>query len=129
MELDIQTIKIKMRRFRTKSGISASEMAEVAGVSESTIRRYDDPSDPREPSLLAVARICAHYGISVDWLLFGSTENIGEDVRFRMMLDNLSHNLSPESQIAFTTFIQGVYDLALRLGRDGAPLVDLQLDG
>ena len=128
MELELSQIKSRMRRFRTLTGHSAAEMAKVAGVSEATIRRYDDPSDPREPSLFAIARIAAHYGISLDWLVFGSTANIDSDVRFRMMLDNLSSQLPEESQVGFTDFVQGIYDMALRLGRDGAPLVDLQVE-
>ena len=81
-----------------------------------------------EASLIVIARICGHYGISMDWLVFGSTANISEDVRFRMMLDNLSNQLPPEAQLGFTDFVQGIYDMALKLGRDGAPLVDLQVD-
>ncbi len=127
MQLDTAIVKARIRRLRTNSGVSISELARIGGVSESTIRRYDDPSDPREPSLMVVARICAHYGISLDWLIFGSTENIDEEVRFRMMLDNLSAQLPVEAQVGFTEFLQSIYDMALRLGRDGAPLVDLQV--
>ena len=126
MEIELQDVKLRLRRFRTASKIPLAEIARVGGVSEATIRRYDDPSDPRDPSLFVIAKICAHFGLSLDWMVFGSTANIDEDVRFRMMLDNLAHNLPQESQLGFTEFIQGVFDLALRLGRDGAALVDLQ---
>ena len=126
MNIDTSAVKARIRRLRTNSGVSIGELARVGGVSESTIRRYDDPSDPREPSLIVIGRICAHYGISMDWLVFGSTHNINEDVRFRMLLDNLSAQLPVEAQVGFTDFVQSIYDMALKLGRDGAPLVALQ---
>ncbi|MEM9257488.1 MAG: helix-turn-helix transcriptional regulator [Pseudomonadota bacterium] len=126
MELKLKDVKARIRRHRTMSNTSISELAEIGGVSPSTIRRYDDPSDPREPSLFVMAKICAHYGLSLDWLVFGSTSNIDEEVRFRMMLENLSTHLPVETQIAFTDFMQGIYDYVLQLGRDGAPLVELQ---
>ena len=126
MNIDTSAVKARIRRLRTNSGVSIGELARVGGVSESTIRRYDDPSDPREPSLIVIGRICAHYGISMDWLVFGSTNNINEDVRFRMVLDNLSAQLPVEAQVGFTDFVQSIYDMALKLGRDGAPLVALQ---
>jgi transcriptional regulator with XRE-family HTH domain len=128
MELELRNIKSRMRRHRTMSGVPISELARIAGVSEATIRRYDDPSDPREPSLYVVAKLCAHYGISLDWLVFGSSANMREDKRFRMMLDNLSHNLPLEAQLGFTDFVQGAFDLALQMGRNGASLAELQLE-
>ena len=124
MDIDYKIIKSRLRRLRTHSGTSISELADIAQVSESTIRRYDDPSDERSPSLFVIARICAHYGVSMDWLVFGSTQNIEEGVRFRMMLENLSVHLPVESQRGFTDFIQGIYDFVLDLGRNGAPLVN-----
>ncbi len=128
MEIELTRIKSRMRRHRTTSGFPISELARVAGVSEATIRRYDDPSDPREPSLFVVAKLCAHYGISLDWLVFGSSANLSEDTRFRMMLDNLSQNLPLQAQLGFTDFVQGAFDLALQMGRNGTSLADLQLE-
>ena len=43
-----------------------------------------------------------------------------------MVLDNLSAQLPVEAQVGFTDFVQSIYDMALKLGRDGAPLVALQ---
>ena len=126
MNIETSAVKARIRRWRNNSGVSIGELARVGGVSESTIRRYDDPSDPREPSLIVIGKLCAHYGISMDWLVFGSTANIEADVRFRMLLDNLSARLPPEAQLGFAEFIQAIYDMALKLGRDGAPLVELQ---
>ncbi len=124
MSVDSVRIKSRLRRLRTRKGVSAAEFARVAGVSESTIRRYDDPSDPREPSLFVVARICAHYGISIDWLVFGSSSGLEESARFSTLCGNLASNIPEQSQAGFVEFVQGVYDAALRMGRDGAPLVD-----
>lgn len=124
MRLDKKKMKSRIRRWRTKSNIPISEMARVGGVSEATIRRYDDPSDPRDPSLFVVAKICAHYGVSIDWLLFGPMDEMDDRARFRMVLDHLALSLPVSARQGLFEFIRGVTYASLRMGKNAAPLID-----
>jgi len=64
----------------------------------------------------------------LDWLIFGTTANIDEDVRLAILLNILTHHLPKESQIGFTEFIQGIVDVAIQQGRNGATPLDLLTD-
>ena len=120
--LELSTLKGRLRQLRQNNpAMTLKDMSEVVGVSERTMRRYDDPSDPSEPGFLAVAKICQHYGISMDYLAFGSTTHMDDQEKlFRMMMQHFDLELTPEAKAGFASFIQGVWDnvidLTLKVG-------------
>lgn len=63
---------MKLKEWRTKSGLSQFELSEKAGVHENTIRRWE--SGQREPRASEIAKLCEVLGVSVDDLLRGPAE-------------------------------------------------------
>lgn len=110
--LDLQNLKTRMRTLRnSRPDMTVAEMAEVAGVSEATIRRYDDPAHPSKPSFLAVARVCKHYGISMDLLAFGDERLKAEEVpaKFCNVVEMLTYHLTDDAKCGFINFMTEVY--------------------
>lgn len=63
---------MKLREWRTKSGLSQFELSEKAGVHENTIRRWE--SGQREPRASEIVRLCEVLGVSEAELLNGPAE-------------------------------------------------------
>ena len=63
---------MKLKEWRTKSGLSQFELSEKAGVHENTIRRWE--SGQREPRASEIAKLCEVLGVSEAELLRGPAE-------------------------------------------------------
>ena len=63
---------MKLREWRTKSGLSQFELSEKTGVHENTIRRWE--LGQREPRASEIAKLCEVLGVSEAELLRGPAE-------------------------------------------------------
>ena len=51
--------------FKDRLQVSAAEIAEVAGVSERTVRRWNNPDDPSIPDTFQALTIIDHYNLEI----------------------------------------------------------------
>lgn len=94
---------MKLREWRTKSGLSQFELSEKAGVHENTIRRWE--SGQREPRASEIVRLCEVLGVSEAELLNGPAEETREftliydrEGDLRMEVLNMAAN-APEQRV------------------------------
>ena len=58
---------VKLKELRTNRGLSQKELAEIVGVSNSTISMYE--MGQREPDFATVVKFADFFGVSTDYLL------------------------------------------------------------
>ena len=91
--------------------MNIKDMAVVGGISEATMRRYENPADPSDPGLLVIAKICYHYGISMDFMLFGKTDDHDDQRRlFLMIAQNLAATLDEKGLRGYNAWMQSMWD-------------------
>ena len=73
---------MKLKEWRTKSGLSQFELSEKAGVHENTIRRWE--LGQREPRASEIAKLCEVLGVSEAELLRGPVE---EKIEVRLVMN------------------------------------------
>jgi transcriptional regulator with XRE-family HTH domain len=78
--MDLSDVKERIRRVMKREDITVESAAEAAGVSQSTVRRWCNPSDDTDIGLHAFSRFAFQFDLSVDALMFptAKTDN-GED--------------------------------------------------
>lgn len=89
-ELDISA---QLRLIIATERLTVTELAAAAGVSKSAMEKYlAGPSSPRATS---VASLCANLGLSIEWLLFGYSDNDRVRVRNQVLfaIDGLMRDL------------------------------------
>ena len=94
---------MKLKDWRTKSGLSQFELSEKAGVHENTIRRWE--LGQREPRASEIAKLCEVLGVSEAELLNGPAEETREftliydrEGDLRMEVLNMAAN-APEQRV------------------------------
>lgn len=75
-DLDISE---QLRVVMAMENLTVAEMAAAAGVSKSAMEKY--LAGPSSPRAAALASLCANLGLSMEWLLFGYSENDRTRVR------------------------------------------------
>jgi DNA-binding XRE family transcriptional regulator len=70
----------RLRDRRATLGITFAELARLSGVSEKTIRNYENGTDP---NIAYLGRLCPHLSCDLNWLLYGEEEELehGNDGR------------------------------------------------
>ena len=68
----------RLRAAREALGIEAKEAARSAGAGASTWSMWENGHRLADP--LAVARFCARYGISMDWVYMGDTRGMSPEL-------------------------------------------------
>jgi transcriptional regulator with XRE-family HTH domain len=68
--MELSDVKSRIRRLMQREDISIDSMAEIAGVSKSTARRWCNPSDDTDIGLHAFSEFAFQSTISLDALLF-----------------------------------------------------------
>jgi transcriptional regulator with XRE-family HTH domain len=63
----------RLRLVMTVEKLTVSELAQAAGVSKSAMEKY--LAGPSSPRATAIASLCANLGLSVEWLMFGYSDN------------------------------------------------------
>lgn len=68
--MKLSTIRARVRKLRVLSGLSARELAGIAGVAHSLVSYLEEGTrvDPRSSTVTALAATC---GVSLDWLVLG----------------------------------------------------------
>lgn len=106
--ITLGVLKARMRRaLNSSEDMDMELMAKIAGVSVSTIRRYNDPTSSVAPGLLSVARVAQYYGQSLDALVFGAgrEDSAAIDREFRQMTEYAASNLTIEQKRAVIDII------------------------
>lgn len=75
-ELDLSE---RLRVLMAVEKMTVSELSQAAGVSKSAMEKY--LAGPSSPRATAIASLCANLGLSVEWLLFGYSDNDRTRVR------------------------------------------------
>ena len=63
----------KIKELRTKYRFTQSELAELVGVTKSSIASYEN--DSRQPSYSVLIKLARTFNVSTDFLLLGKTDN------------------------------------------------------
>ncbi|MBO5337519.1 MAG: helix-turn-helix transcriptional regulator [Lachnospiraceae bacterium] len=79
----IKNLGYKLKTLRVNNQLSRKQVADLVGVSVSTIGLYE--SDERLPSLPVLVKLATQYKTSVDYLL--GVESVGKDM---LSLDGLT---------------------------------------
>lgn len=114
----LASIKGRLRHcHQVDPAMTVEKMAAVAGVSQSTMRRHLNPQDTVKPDLMIVAKLSETFGLSMDWIVYGSAAEWDEDDEnadciFRRSLQHWEQGLTTEDKKGFLTFIKGLTVLA-----------------
>ena len=106
---------MKLKEWRTKSGLSQFELSEKAGVHENTIRRWE--SGQREPRASEIAKLCEVLGVSVDDLLRGPAEDVWE---LRVVFDREGKGVMDLTQGATSSATLEIGDNGMGITLSGA---------
>ena len=74
----IMELKDRLKELRRDKSASASELADLTGKAESTVRTWE--TGKSFPDADTLSKLADHYGVSVDWLLGRSTYQNNEQV-------------------------------------------------
>jgi transcriptional regulator with XRE-family HTH domain len=61
----------RLRTLRTEAGLSQTQLAALLDYDHSAVARWEN--DGRSPSVATLALLADSYGVTLDWLLIGST--------------------------------------------------------
>lgn len=94
----------RLRALRKKSGLTQPELADLVGVHETTIRRWENNNDQPMPD--SFSRLAKALGVSEAELLNDSHDNNSWTINIRCVAEfkdeviNLKKNVSPVTDIA-----------------------------
>lgn len=72
-QVDMKTVAERMKYAMKKAGVSDYQLEKISGVKRSTIKNFLNTNN--NPRLDTIANICANLNLSVDWLIYGGTED------------------------------------------------------
>ena len=72
-QVDMKTVAERLKYAMKKEGINDYKLEEISGVKRSTIKNFLNTNN--NPRLDTVANICVNLNLSVDWLIYGGTED------------------------------------------------------
>lgn len=76
----------RLLRLRQRHGGSQETVAEVVGVTQAAISRWENPEHPATPSAAELAALATHFGVTCDYLV-GSSEHEDELPAGQALLD------------------------------------------
>jgi transcriptional regulator with XRE-family HTH domain len=106
--LDMTTLGEKIRVVRQKKGLSQIELAENAGIYQKNISRYEN--DTTDPSASALKKIADALGVTTDYLLSNSDEEVKINDKELLEKFEVIQNMSGKTKEAAITLI----DLVIR---------------
>jgi transcriptional regulator with XRE-family HTH domain len=117
MKMELSDVKSRIRRLMKREDISIESMAEVAGVSRSTARRWCNPSDDTDIGLHAFGEVAYHFTISLDALLFPRANPAVDDHKeihriWRANMDWWDVHLSAEQKESILATIKAVWQVS-----------------
>ena len=87
----------KIKELRMKYRFTQSELAELVGVTKSSIASYEN--DSRQPSYSVLIKLARTFNVSTDFLLLGKTDNI-------LRVDNLKDDQIRIIELLIASFQQ-----------------------
>ena len=87
----------KIKELRTKYRFTQSELAELVGVTKSSIASYEN--DSRQPSYSVLIKLARTFNVSTDFLLLGKTDNT-------LRIDNLKDDQIRIIELLISSFQQ-----------------------
>lgn len=99
----------QLRMVMATERLTVTQMAEAAGVSKSAMEKY--LAGPSSPRATAIAALCTNLGLSLEWLLFGYSDNDWRRVRdtafmsFMNILQDIKQD--PQTAARFATMDAG----------------------
>ena len=87
----------KIKELRTKYRFTQSELAELVGVTKSSIASYEN--DSRQPSYSVLKKLARTFNVSTDFLLLGKTDNT-------LRIDNLKDDQIRIIELLISSFQQ-----------------------
>lgn len=87
----------KIKELRTKYRFTQSELAELVGVTKSSIASYEN--DSRQPSYSVLIKLARTFNVSTDFLLLGKTDNT-------LRIDNLKDDQIRIIELLIASFQQ-----------------------
>jgi transcriptional regulator with XRE-family HTH domain len=73
LQARVADISRRLLALRTERGLTQGEVAEVVGVTQAAMSRWEDPVNPTIPSAAEIAVLSEFYHVTSDWLC-GRTE-------------------------------------------------------
>ncbi len=112
--MNLSVTKERLRRIMKREDITVEMAAKVAGVSQSTVRRWCNPSDNTDIGLHAFSRFAFYYDISIDALMFPQAPAAGEAPRdihrhWRANMDWWDVHLTAEQKEALLAVISAAW--------------------
>ncbi len=89
VDFKVLDLSAQLRYLMASERLSVSELAQAAGVSKSAMEKY--LAGPSSPRATAVASLCANLGLSIEWLLFGYSDN--DRLRVRDFVTKALHDI------------------------------------
>ena len=100
-QVTFQTLDLsnQLRMVMATERLIVTQMAEAAGVSKSAMEKY--LAGPSSPRATAIAALCTNLGLSLEWLLFGYSDNDWRRVRDTAFLSfmNLLQDLKQDEEL------------------------------
>lgn len=101
-------LKESLRKNRKEhEGMTVPAIAKATGLSERTIRRYADPSDPTRPDFHAVAVVAHYFGESLDHLIRShlTERNRAHKDEVRALVGHLLVHMNEQQMQTFHDFL------------------------
>lgn len=58
----------RLQTIRQEKDMTQGEVADVVGVTQAAVSRWEDPENTTIPSAAEIAELCEFFGVSADWL-------------------------------------------------------------
>lgn len=65
----METVGSRIKALRKTTGLSQKEFGAKFGIAQSTFHNYE--SERSDPSIVFIEKMTTHFGVTLDWFLFG----------------------------------------------------------
>jgi transcriptional regulator with XRE-family HTH domain len=69
LQEEVAEIARRLLQLRTERNESQEEVAQLVGVTQSALSRWESPEHPTTPSAAELRRLAEHFGVQADWIL------------------------------------------------------------
>jgi len=111
--------------YQAEHKITENKLAELAGVSRTTIQRWCQGHTPK--NIRAVRRACENLGIDAETILSPGFRHLGIGFSFKALQDQFTERVAVEPQAAYELVILAGATLHTRLLKAGFPLTSITL--
>lgn len=98
----------RLKVARTKKRLTQFEVAEILGIDDTTISKYEN--DKSEPDNATLTKLAGLYGESIDSLLGREVPNVGKKSDLDVSIEKSISNLTPAQKAKLLKMIEIVQD-------------------